>query len=160
MKLHCFVSVLSAFFFVNKTKWFSGLHLVVLFLFWLFCAQFLFFMPFKKTKRPDTHSKPPPPKKKMQQKMTKKKVPTIWKRLTQKSGMFLSSFSFVVLISISLQKEEDFWKTNEYGCVAICRRNFCQMFRFLPQCYGKKCPKRDVANLPRLCPVPGQSKSC
>ena len=33
-----FVSVLSAsFLFVNKTKWFSGLHLVVLFLFWLFC---------------------------------------------------------------------------------------------------------------------------
>ena len=40
MKLHCFVSVLSVF--VNKRKWFSGLHLVVLF-FLLFCAQFVVF---------------------------------------------------------------------------------------------------------------------
>ena len=37
------VCVVCFSFAVNKTKWFSGLHLVVLFLFWLFCVQFLFF---------------------------------------------------------------------------------------------------------------------
>ena len=35
MKLYCFVSVLSAFFVVRKTNWFSCLHLVVLFPFFV-----------------------------------------------------------------------------------------------------------------------------
>ena len=44
----CLYHLLS--FFVNKTKWFSGLHLVVLFIFWLFHVHFLFFIPSKKPK--------------------------------------------------------------------------------------------------------------
>ena len=58
MKLHCFVSVLSAFFFVNKTK--SGFLVCILwscFLFGCFVFNFcfLFFIPFqKKTQKPDT----------------------------------------------------------------------------------------------------------
>ena len=31
MKLYCFVSVLSVFFFCNTTNWFSCLHRVILF---------------------------------------------------------------------------------------------------------------------------------
>ena len=64
IKLHCYVSVLSAFFFfVNKTKWLFGLHLVVLFLFWVvLCSLFCFFcsfIPFKKDpKKPDTAKNP------------------------------------------------------------------------------------------------------
>ena len=61
MKLHCLVSVLSAFsFLVNKTKWLSGSHLVVLF-FWLFYVQFLLFVFHsfqKKTRNPDTAKTP------------------------------------------------------------------------------------------------------
>ena len=49
--------------FYNTTMWFSGLHLVVLFFFWLFCVQvFLQFFQ-KKTKNPG-HGNPPPPIKK------------------------------------------------------------------------------------------------
>ena len=57
MKLHCFVSVLSAFFFLNKTKWLSGLHLVVLFLSCLFCVFCFSVLSQKKTK-PDTAKTP------------------------------------------------------------------------------------------------------
>ena len=40
-QLSCIVLCLCCLFssFVNKTKWFSSLHLVVLFLFWLFCVH-------------------------------------------------------------------------------------------------------------------------
>ena len=49
MKLHCFVPVLSVFFFVNKTKWSSCLHLVVLFLFLCcFVLNFCFCHSFQK----------------------------------------------------------------------------------------------------------------
>ena len=57
MRLYCFVSVLSAFFLCNKTKWFSCLHLVGLFPFWCFVLIFCFgvssFLS-KKDKKPDT----------------------------------------------------------------------------------------------------------
>ena len=59
MKLHCFVSVLSVFFFVSKTKWFSGLHLVVLFLSWLFCVFFVSSFLSKKRPQKIGHSKNP-----------------------------------------------------------------------------------------------------
>ena len=52
-----FVSVLSTFFYVNKTQWFSGLRLVVLFLFWLFCVHFFVFLVFHSfPKRPQNRT--------------------------------------------------------------------------------------------------------
>ena len=41
-----------------------------------------------------------------------------------------------------------------YGCGAICRSKFCHFYRFFPQFFSKTLPKRDVANLPRLCSPP------
>ena len=64
MNLYCFVSLLSAFFFCNKTKWFSCLHLVVLFpflLFWFECCFSLLFQSSQKRTQRNGHGKPPPP---------------------------------------------------------------------------------------------------
>ena len=49
----CCVCVVCFLFFVNKTKWFSGLHLVILFVFWLFCVHFSFLSK-KAPENPDT----------------------------------------------------------------------------------------------------------
>ena len=74
MKLHCFVSVLSAFFFSYKTKWFL---VCILWSCFLFCVQclFVFFHSFQKTTNKKGHSNPlPPPKKnKMQTKEGQKR---------------------------------------------------------------------------------------
>ena len=67
MKLYCFMSVLSTFFFVNKTRWFSCLHLVVLFL--VCCFEFLFSFLSKKAKTDTT--KPPPQNQKVQKQKNK-----------------------------------------------------------------------------------------
>ena len=52
------VCVVCFLFLVNKTKWFPGLHLAVLFLSWLFCVFFISFK--KKTKKSDTAKKTKP----------------------------------------------------------------------------------------------------
>ena len=82
MKLHCFVSMLSAFSFCNKAMWFSGLHLVVLF-FLLFCAQFSYFIPFKeKAKKTDTATPPPQTKKqKCRKKDTQIQLAQLWSQI-------------------------------------------------------------------------------
>ena len=48
-------------FLFKQNKWFSGLHLVVLFLFWLFCVQFFVFCfhSFPKKTPQNRHSKNP-----------------------------------------------------------------------------------------------------
>ena len=77
MKLQCFVSLLSAFLFVNKTKWFSGLHLVVVIVFWLFCVHFFGFIWFfhSFSKRPKNgHSKYPKNQNAKREKKDQKKV--------------------------------------------------------------------------------------
>ena len=60
--LFCVCVVCFSFFFANKTKWFSGLHLVVLFLCWLFCVQFFVlgysFLSKKADKKTDTAKTP------------------------------------------------------------------------------------------------------
>ena len=64
----CLCCLLS--FLVNKTKWFPGLHLVVLILYWLFCV--FFFISFKKDPtKPDTAKTP---KTKNAEKMTNIKL--------------------------------------------------------------------------------------
>ena len=64
------VCVVCFLFFCNKTEWFCGLHLVVLFLSWLF---FLLFHSFqnKRPKKPDTAK---PPKTKNAEKKNKHKI--------------------------------------------------------------------------------------
>ena len=69
MKLHCFVSVLSAFFLVNKTKRFSCLHLVVLFFWVVWCPiLFVFAFSFLSKKDPQNRTQQKTQKTKMQEK--------------------------------------------------------------------------------------------
>ena len=58
MKLHCFVCVCCLLpLFCNKAMWFSGLHLVVVFLL-LFCVQYYFcFHSFQKRSKKRTRQK-------------------------------------------------------------------------------------------------------
>ena len=65
MNLYCLVSLLSAFFFCNKTKWFSCLHLVVLFPFLLFWFECCFSLLFQSSQKKDTkkRTRQTPPKK-------------------------------------------------------------------------------------------------